>query len=102
MKNYKSKDKLKSEFKDKIIERKNNEIESLKELISNLQIACEEKDGIINAVDGFHKELNKIIDELKESKKEYDSISKELFEMRKVMNQTVFKGRWKIIKWLLK
>lgn len=102
MKNYKGKDKLKSEFKDKIIERKNNEIESLKELISNLQITCEEKDGIINAVDGFHKELNKIIDELKESKKEYDSISKELFEMRKVMNQTVFKGRWKIIKWLLK
>ena len=94
--------KRRSDFKDKIIERKTDEIESLKELTSNLQIACEEKDEIINAVDGFHKELNEIIEDLKKSKKEYDTLSKDLFEMRKVLNQTVFHGRWKLIKWLMK
>ena len=94
--------KRKSDFKDKIIERKTYEIESLKELISNLQIACEEKDEIINAVDVFHKELKEIIDDLKESKKEYDALSKDLFEMRKVLNQTVFNNKWRIIKWLMK
>lgn len=94
--------KRRSDFKDKIIERKTDEIESLKKLVSNLQIACEEKDEIINAVEVFHKNLNEVIKDLRESKKEYDALSKELFEMRKVLNQTVFKGRWKLIKWLLK
>ena len=38
----------------------------------------------------------------KESKKEYDALSKDLFEMRKVLNQTVFNNKWRIIKWLMK
>lgn len=102
MNRYKSLEKRKSEFKDKIIERKNGEIEVLKELVNELQINCNDKDNIINAVDGFHKELNDIMKDLKEYREKYNALVKEVFEMRQVLNKTVFKGRWKIIKWLMK
>lgn len=106
MNKYKSKEKdrmkRRSEFKDTIIDRKNEEIEELKELILNLQITCEEKDEIIYAVEDFHKDMNDIIDELNELKKEYKSIQKEIFEMRNSLNEIVFNNKWKIIRRLLK
>lgn len=102
MNKYRNREKRRSEFKDKIIEKKNGEIEVLKKLIEELQIDCAEKDNVINSVDIFHNELNKIIDNLNDKSKEYDNLIREVREMKRVLNETVFKGKWKIIKWLLK
>ena len=46
--------------------------------------------------------FNDQIKELKAKSEEYDKLLGDLLEMRKVMNQIVFKGRWKIIKLLMK
>ena len=102
MNKYKSKEKRRSEFKDKIIEKKNGEIEVLKELIEELQLECAEKDELVNSVDKFHNELRQIIKELRAKSKEYDELIKEIREMKNGMNKIVYNGRWKIIKWLLK
>ena len=102
MGNYQNNNKRRSEFKDRIIERKNGEIEVLKELIEELKCDCAEKDAVINSVDEFRKELKTITKELHDKSKEYDKLIKEVKEMKNVINKTVFKKRWKIVKWLLK
>lgn len=102
MSGYKDRDKRRSEFKDKIIKRKNGEIEVLKELIEELQYDCAQKDEIVNSVEEFRLELKKITNELREKSKEYDKLIKEAREMKNSLNEIVFKKRWKIIKWLLK
>ena len=102
MNNRKSKDRNKSDLKNQIIQRKNDEIESLKNRISNLQIENEEKDELINSVEFLRNELLETIDELKSKRDEYDKLVSELREMKKVINEEVFKGRWSIIKLLVK
>lgn len=102
MNKYKNRENRRSEFKDKIIERKNGEIEVLKELIEELQIECSDKDDVISSVDEFRKELKEIIEDLRDKSKEYDKLIKEVREMKNSLNEIVFKKRWKIIKWLLK
>lgn len=90
------------DLKDKIIERKVDEIESLKNKVSSLEIDNEKKDDIINSVDSLRVELTEVIDDLREKSKEYDCIIADLRSMRNVMNQEVFKGRWRLIRLLLK
>ena len=102
MNKHKNREQRRSEFKDKIIERKNGEIEVLTELIQELQYDCASKDEIINSVDEFRKELKEITKELREKSKEYDELIKEVRKMKNSLNDIVFKKRWKIIKWLLK
>lgn len=101
-KKRRNKEQRRNEFANQIIQKKNLEIDSLKNKIMDLQISCEEKDSLINSIDGFRKELAETIDELKAKKQGYDVLMDDLIQMRKVFNQTVFKGRWKIIKWLMK
>ena len=102
MGNYRNGNKRRSEFKDRIIERKNGEIEVLKELIEELKCECAEKDDVINSVDEFRKELKIITKELRDKSKEYDKLIKEVKGMRNILDEIVFKKRWKIVKWLLK
>ena len=98
----KTKDRKRSDLNNQIIQRKNDEIECLKNKISDLEISCEEKDELINSVDSLRLELKEVIDDLKTKRDEYDRLISELFEMRKVFNQDVFKGRWKLIRLLMK
>lgn len=97
-KNFKNKT---SDIKSQIIDRQINEIEHLKKQISQLEIDCEAKNNLINSVDSLRNDLAKIIDEIKRKKQEYDKLIAELYEMKSVMNQTVFKGKWKLIRLLL-
>ena len=101
-KSKKNKNKQRFDFKHQIIERQASEIDNLKEVISKLEIGCSEKDEIINSIDDLRNDLIETIDDLKSKKNEYDRLIMELSEMRNVINQTVFKGRWKIIKLLIK
>lgn len=102
-KGYKrSKNNKKFNFKNKIIKKQIDEIEFLKQTVSDLKIDCEEKDRLINSINKLRGDLLDIIDDLKEKGNKYDELIEELREMKKVMNQTVFKGRWKLIRFLLK
>ena len=101
-KNFKKKRRKKSDLRGQIIKRQIDKIDSLKNDISKLKIDCEEKDKIINSVNSLRDDLIETIETLKAKGEEYDKLISDLKEMRKIMNQEVFKGRWKIIKWLLK
>lgn len=98
----KSKDKKRADYQNQVIQRKNDEIESLKIKISELQISCDEKDELVNSIDYLRKDFQSIIEDLKKKGEKYDELNADLMQMRKVLNQTVFKGRWRIIKWLMK
>ena len=101
MKTIKQKNK-RDDFNKRIIQKKTSEIESLKEKISELQISCDEKDELINSIDSFRSELKTIIEDLKKKSEEYEELNSDLRQMRKVFNQEVFRGRWRIIKWLMR
>lgn len=92
----------KSNIKSRIIERQTNKIESLKKRISELEIDCDEKDELINSVDSLRVEMEQIVEDLKSKGEVYDKLVGELTEMKKIMNEEVFKGRWNIIRFLLK
>lgn len=92
----------KSDIKSQIINRQIDEIEYLKQEILKLEIDCEEKNKLINSIDSLRNELVSIIDALKNAQQKYNKLIAELYKMKSVINQTVFKGRWKLIKLLLK
>lgn len=92
----------KNDFKNQIIKKQIDEIESLKQMISELEIDCDGKDRLINSINNLRSVLLETIDDLREKGNEYDKLINELREMKMVMSQTVFKGRWKLIRWLLK
>jgi hypothetical protein len=39
---------------------------------------------------------------IKDKRKEYDKLVEDLRKMRKVMNKEFFKGRWRLVKFLIK
>lgn len=88
--------------KGSIIKYQSDEIKSLKRQINELNISNQKKDELINSVDGFQKELDNIVADLRAKKEEYNELINEVKTMRSVFNEEVFKGRWNIIKWLLK
>ena len=98
----KQKRKKRESLRKQILQRKENEIRFLKEKILKLQEECRKKDELINSVNDTKKELEAHIESLKKKGDEYDALNEDLMQMRKVFNQTIFKGRWKIIKWLMK
>lgn len=92
----------KSGIKSNIIKRQVVEIKELKKSIDNLNITCEQKDEIIGSIDGLRQDLIDVITDLNDKREQYDALINELIEMKKIINQEVFKGRWKIIRFLLK
>lgn len=90
------------EFQEKLISRQSEQIESLKSEIEKLKIECKEKDAIINSVDSLRSELEKDIAEIKENKKKYKELINELRTMKTILNQKVYRGRWALIKFLIK
>ena len=85
-----------------MISKQTEQIESLKDEIQELKLKCEEKDKIINSISSMREELKNNIDEIKKQKKEYKSLVEELRRMKIIMNQKVYKGRWKLIRFLIK
>lgn len=92
----------KSDVKSRIIERQTSEIESLKNKISELEIDCQDKDEIINSIDSLRMELDETVQSIKAKGEVYDRLIGELKEMKKIMNEEVFKNRWSLIRLLLK
>lgn len=97
-KNYKKR----FEFQNKMISRQSEQIDSLKSEIEKLNLKCDEKDKIINSVTPLRNELTENIKEIKEYKRQYRGLIDELRNMKEIMNQEVFGGRWWLIRLLLK
>ena len=95
-------DKKRLKFQQKMISQKSEEIESLNAEIVKLKLQIEEKDNVINSIEPMRKELAKNIAEVKQCKNKYKSLIEELKKMRDIVNQEVYKNRWKIIKFLMK
>lgn len=92
----------KYETQKKIVLRQLDEIEKLKSSISELEIDSEKRTELIDSITDIRTELYEVIDDLSERRKEYTRLIEDLRQMKMVMNQTVFKGKWRLIKLLLR
>lgn len=92
----------KYETQKKIVLRQLDEIEKLKSSISELEIDSEKRTELIDSITDIRTELYEIIDDLNEKREEYTRLIEDLKQMKMVMNQTVFKGKWRLIKLLLR
>lgn len=86
----------------KIVLRQLDEIEKLKSSISELEIDSEKRTELIDSITDIRTELYEVIDDLSERREEYTRLIQDLRQMKMVMNQTVFKGKWRLIKLLLR
>lgn len=92
----------KYETQKKIVLQQLDEIEKLKSSISELEIDSEKRTELIDSITDIRTELYEVIDDLSERQKEYTRLIEDLRQMKVVMNQTVFKGKWRLIKLLLR
>lgn len=90
------------EFQQKMISRQSEEIEYLNAENVKLRLQIEEKDNVINSIEPMRKELAENIVEVKRYKNEYKSLIEELKKMKEIVNQEVYRGRWKVIRLLMK
>lgn len=97
-KNYEKKLKLQHD----IISRQSKQIEILNAKNEELELKLKEKDELINSVAPLRNELEKNVEEVKKYKDKYKSLIEELKRMKDILNQKVYKGRWWLIKLLMK
>jgi len=90
------------ELQQKIITRQSQQIESLSTENAKLRLQIEEKDNVISSIEPMRKELAENIEEVKKHKEEYKSLIQELKKMKEIVNQEVYRGRWKVIRLLMK
>lgn len=90
------------DFQNDIITKKNKENESLKLDIAKLKLQLKEKEEIINSVNSLRNELSQDVSDVKKYKERYKELVEELREMKEVMDNTVFKGRWRLVRFLIK
>lgn len=94
--------KKKLNFQRDMISRQSEQIEKLKSQIQQLKLELEKKDDIITSVNPLKEELLQNVEDIKKYKKRYGELIDELKRMREIVNQEVYRGRWKIIRWLIK
>ena len=92
----------KFEFQQKMISRQSEQIEELKLRNLELELELKKKDEIINSVSSLKDELTQNVNEVKKYKEEYKELINELKKMKEIINKEVYKGRWRIVKFLIK
>lgn len=92
----------KLEIQQKKISYQSKQIEDLESQIRKLKLEIEEKNKVINSISTLREELINDIAESKEYKEKSKKLLDELRKMKEVINVEVFKGRWKLIKFLIK
>lgn len=95
-------EKKRLKFQNKIITRQSEQIESLKIENEKLKLELQKKDEIINSIAPMRNELIQNISDVKGYKKEYKKLIDELRKMKKILNMTIYKGRWFLVKLLIK
>lgn len=86
----------------KIIKRQSDEIEGFKEVIHSLKDECNNNEIFIEGISNLQTGFVNAIEELRKKGEEYDALLTEMTEMKKAINNIVFKKKWKLIRWLLK
>ena len=92
----------KDEMQSRIIKRQKEEINRLKDEIASLKYECQAKDEMLEYFDDARHDIKSVIDGMSESRDGYVEAVKELREMKRVINQEVFNGRWWLIKLIIK
>ena len=95
-------DRRKIEVQKKLISRQAEQIELLKSENERLQSECLKKDEEIKCMSSLKEEMKKDVSDIKRYKNEYKKLIDELKKMKSVMNQTVYNGRWWLVKFLIK
>lgn len=90
------------ESRNRTIKSQADEISKLRTQIDKLSIDCAEKDELISSVDSLYNEINAALDEIKKERDKYKKLNADLLEMRKIMNKEVFRGRWNLVRLLLR
>lgn len=101
-KNNKNKYEKRLAFQQKMINRQSEQIEKFKSENEKLKNKLIEKDEIISSIEPMRKEMADNLKEQKRLKEEYKSLIDELKKMKEIVNQTVYKKRWWLIKHLIK
>jgi Tfp pilus assembly protein PilO len=89
------------EFQQKMISKKSEEIESLKLENEKLKQQIKEKDEMIAAIEPMRQEMTECIEKHRKLRNEYQKLIDEVKHMKEVMNKTVYKGRWWLVKLLI-
>lgn len=90
------------EMQNKLISRQSEQIKDLEQQVRDLQLEIEEKNKVIFSIEPMRKEMAEHIAEVKRRKVEFESLTNELRKMEETINETVYKGRWNIVKLLIK
>lgn len=94
--------KKKLDFQNKMISHQSEQIDRLKLQVEKLELECRKKDEIINSVSFLKDELSKNISDVKKYKDDYKELINELKKMKEIMNQTTYKGRWRLVRFLVR
>ena len=94
--------KKKLEVQQKIISRQSRQIEDLESQVQKLKLELKDKDEIINSIAPLRNKLLESVADADNCKRQYKELVNELRKMKDVFNQEVFKGRWRLIKLLIK
>ena len=92
----------KIDMKTRIIKKQYDEIQSLKNNISELEIDAKEKEKITKSIAVLQDNFLEVLNDLKKQREEYDKLINELIDMKNAMNEIVFKKKWRLIKFLMK
>lgn len=92
----------KIELQQKMISRQSKRIEDLEFQVEALKLECAKKDELINSIEPLRDELIQNIKDTSGYKKEYKELVQEVRKMKEVLNREVFKGKWKLVKFLIK
>ena len=90
------------EFQQKMISRQSKQIEELESQVRNLKLEIEEKNKIINSTSSLREEMAKNVADIKGYKIKYKELIDEVRKMKDGINQEVYKGRWWLVKLLIK
>lgn len=94
--------KKKIDFQQKMILKQSEKIESLSAENARLRLEIEKKEELINSIAHLREELIVKISEINNQKSEYQKLIQKLKNMIKIINQEVYKGRWDLVKFLIK
>ena len=89
-------------FQSQLIARQSKQIDDFKKKIEKLENECKKKDEIISSVDYLREALAKEVSEVKSRKEEFNRLIDELKKMKSIVNKTVYKGRWNLVKLFIK
>lgn len=92
----------KLDIQQKMISYQSKQIESLESQVQKLRLEIEEKNRIIDSIVPLREELIQNVAEYKKYKNQSKNLVDELRKMKEVINQEVYKGRWRLIKFLIK